>query len=331
MKLAVISMIRDEADIIGLFLRHLAALFDLVYLLDQRSSDGTSDVIRQASAGRPGWSHWHMDFSGRHQKEVTTLFMARAFEAGADAVFFLDCDEFVEVGSRVELEAIAARMSAQAALGVWQWKACVPLRLGRWPVGPRDKFWLAGSSMPVPKIAVPRTAYQTTPGLHITQGSHEARDGAGNIIAGGLPIGSLIHIPVRSRQQFLQKVFTSAVANLAKNNPMSREGRHKRRFLEMITERGLTEMELTCIGAQFPMLHKPPKWWTKTKRLKRAGFTKARLPIPFAPLVLPTPPKPDLARLIARCLLEYRLEDIEGGAGTLLVEGDTVRFHPSAG
>lgn len=331
MKLAVICMIRDEADIIGLFLRHLAALFDLVYLLDQRSSDGTSAVIRQASDGRPGWSHWHMDFSGRHQKEVTTLFMARAFEAGADAVFFLDCDEFAEVGSRAELDAIAARMIEQAALGVWQWKACVPLRLGRWPLGPRDKFWIAGRNTPVAKIAVPRPVYLAAPGLRIAQGSHHAHDADGAMIAGGIPIGSLLHIPVRSRQQFLQKVFTSAIANLAKNNPMNQEGRHKRRFLEMITERGLTDMELTCIGAQFPMLHKPPKWWTKTKRLKRAGFAKARLPIAFAPLVLPTPPKPDLARLVARCLLEYRLEDLEGGAGTLLVEGDTVRFHPAAG
>lgn len=50
MKLAAISMIRDEADIIVPFLRHLAALFDMVFLLDQRSSDGSEEVIRDLVA-----------------------------------------------------------------------------------------------------------------------------------------------------------------------------------------------------------------------------------------------------------------------------------------
>jgi len=42
MKLAAISMIRDEADIVASFLRHLDAMFDIVILLDQRSSDGST-------------------------------------------------------------------------------------------------------------------------------------------------------------------------------------------------------------------------------------------------------------------------------------------------
>jgi hypothetical protein len=329
MKLAAISMIRDESDLVGTFLRHLAALFDLVFLLDQRSSDGTTEVIKRACQLRPGWSHWHMDFAGRHQKEVTTLFMARAFDAGADAVFFLDCDEFIDVRTRTDLEAAAVRMLGLTTPGIFSWKACVPLRLDRWTFTPRDKVWIAGQATPVEKIAVPRTLFLAKPGLCIAQGSHSVLDHAGNKIPAGIPIGSLIHLPVRSRQQFLQKVITSAFANLAKNNPMTHEGVHKRRFLEVISERELSEMALTCIGAQFPMRHAPPQWWTKTRELKQAGFTKTRLSVPFAELALPTPPRPDLARIIARCLLEYRLEDITGGEGSLVLDGNAVRFQPA--
>jgi hypothetical protein len=331
MKLAVISMIRDEADIIGSFLRHLAALFDLVFLLDQRSSDGTSEVIEQACRARPGWSHWRMDFSGRHQKEVTTLFMGRAFEAGADAVFFLDCDEFVDVQSRADLEAATAHIIERAVPGVFSWKACVPLRLDRWPFNPRDKLWIAGRASKVWKIAVPKTLAAKSSGLGIAQGSHRVVDRESNAIRGGIPIGNLLHLPVRSRQQFLQKVFNSAFANLAKNNPMTHEGRHKRNFLEVIAKRELTDMALTAIGAQFPMLDTPPQWWTTTREIKRAGYTKARLTIPFAELALPVPPRPDLARIIARSLLEYRLEDIAGGDGSLVLDGNTVRFQPAPG
>lgn len=330
MKLAAISMIRDEADLVGTFLRHLAALFDLVFLLDQRSSDGTSQVIQHACKLRSGWSHWRMDFAGRHQKEVTTHFMARAFEAGADAVFFLDCDEFIDLRTRADLETAAARMLELAKPGMFNWKACVPIRLDRWTFNPRDKVWIAGQNTPVEKIAVPRTLFQAKPGLCIAQGSHRVLDDAGTRIPAGMRIGSLIHLPVRSRQQFLQKVFTSAFANLAKNNPMTQEGVHKRRFLEVISERELSDMALTCIGAQFPMRHAPPQWWTKTRELKQAGFTKTRLSVPFAEMALPTPPRSDLARIVARCLLEFRLEDIAGGEGSLVFDGDTVRFQPTS-
>ena len=45
MKMGVVSMIRDEADIVHAFLDHLAAFFDVAYLLDHRSADGTSQVL----------------------------------------------------------------------------------------------------------------------------------------------------------------------------------------------------------------------------------------------------------------------------------------------
>jgi len=328
MKLAVISMIRDEADIIRPFLRHLAALFDLVFLLDQRSSDGTSEIIRRACAALPGWSHWNMDFAGRHQKEVTTAFMARAFEAGADAVFLLDCDEFVEVRDRADLEMAAARMNEQAALGVFKWRTCLPLQFERWQFDPSEVIWLADRASRYKKIAIPRSLFQSLPGLRVRQGSHGAVDVDGNPIRDHVRLGRFLHLPVRSRQQFLQKVFISAIANLAKNNPMTSEGGHKRRLLEVIAGRELSEMALTSIAAQFPMLHAPPEWWSEPAELVRAGFAQGRMKVPFADLALPEPVRPDLGRIIARCLMEYQLEDVEGSRGSLVFEGNSVRFQP---
>jgi hypothetical protein len=328
MKLAVISMIRDEADIIRPFLRHLAALFDLVFLLDQRSSDGTSEIIRQACATRVGWSHWHMDFAGRHQKEAVTLFMARAFEDGADAVFLLDCDEFIDVRTRAELETAAATMQEHAAIGHFRWKACVPLQFGRWQFDPSETVWIAHDEAPNPKIAIPRSLFQSIPRLCVAQGNHNALDADGNQVGTRLPLGRLLHVAVRSRQQFLQKVFVSAIANLAKNNPMTREGAHKRRFLEVIAGRDLSEMTLTSIAAQFPMLGKAPEWWSDPSDIARAGFSQGRMNVPFADLALPEPVRPELSQIVARCLMEYRLEDIEGGRGSLVLEGDRMRFQP---
>ena len=328
MKLAVISMIRDEADVIRPFLRHLAALFDLVFLLDQRSSDGTSDIIRHACNARPGWSHWHMDFAGRHQKEVTTAFTARAFEQGAGAVFLLDSDEFIDVRSRAELEAVADEMNTRCAPGLFTWKTCVPLHFDRWELDPDKTLWIGEPGARFSKVAVPRALFLSVPGLRVAQGNHQVADAAGNQIGTVIPAGCFLHLPVRSRQQFLQKVFISAIANLAKGNPMTAEGTHKRLFLEVIAGRELSDATLMSIAAQFPMLEKTPEWWSEESEIARAGFMQRRMNVPFADLKLPEPVRPDLAQIIARCLKEYRLEDIQGGKGSLVFEGDRVRFQP---
>src|SRR5215469_3946490 len=95
MRLAAISMIRDEADIIIPFLRHLDALFDIVLLLDQRSSDGSGEVMRAACEARSDWLYYFCDFAGRHQKEAINLLIPQAFRLGADVVFLIDGDEFI--------------------------------------------------------------------------------------------------------------------------------------------------------------------------------------------------------------------------------------------
>lgn len=56
MKLAVISLIRDEADITAPFLRHLDAVLEIVFLLDQRSSDGSTQIMKAACDQRARWS-----------------------------------------------------------------------------------------------------------------------------------------------------------------------------------------------------------------------------------------------------------------------------------
>jgi hypothetical protein len=43
-------MIRDEADILPTFLRHAAALFDFVLLVDHSSSDGSSTFLERAAS-----------------------------------------------------------------------------------------------------------------------------------------------------------------------------------------------------------------------------------------------------------------------------------------
>ena len=54
MHLAAVSIVRSECDIIESFVRHNAAFFDRLYILDHRSTDTTPDILRKlADEGLP--------------------------------------------------------------------------------------------------------------------------------------------------------------------------------------------------------------------------------------------------------------------------------------
>jgi|SRR5262245_35998343 len=54
MRLAAVTTVRSECDIIESFVRHNAAFFDRLYILDHRSADATAAILRElAEEGLP--------------------------------------------------------------------------------------------------------------------------------------------------------------------------------------------------------------------------------------------------------------------------------------
>jgi hypothetical protein len=326
-------MIRDEADIIAPFLRHLAAFFDIAFLLDQRSSDGTSALMQEACIGREGWTYHFMDFAGRHQKEVNTHFMAEAFGRGADVLFFIDSDEFVAFCDKPSLvDAVSSASTAPASLA-FRFRPCLPQRFDRWQFEPDETLWIGrpNESASVPgatvKVAIPRSLFKIEPRMRMTQGNHSAFSAKGHLLP-ATPVGSFYHVPIRSKQQFIQKVFLSSIANFAKHNPMTEEGVHKRRLLEAIAEREISDEALASFAAQYPPT-RGLDFWESPIRLEQRGFELGRLETSFADLRLADLPEPSFHQVLARSLTEYASEDLEAGGGTLVFEPGVVRFQPA--
>ena len=52
MRLAGVTMVRNECDIVEAFLRHNEAVLDRLYILDNESSDGTLEILQRLAASR---------------------------------------------------------------------------------------------------------------------------------------------------------------------------------------------------------------------------------------------------------------------------------------
>ena len=121
-KIACVTLLRNEIDILPTFLQHVAALFDHVVMMDHCSVDGSGDMLRLAAADRPGWHVWYVQEPGYFQEAFCSFAMRWIFQnTDADAVVFLDADELVQVQKRSMWDAVVWACCEQTFVGTMPW------------------------------------------------------------------------------------------------------------------------------------------------------------------------------------------------------------------
>ena len=113
MRTAVVTMVRDECDILPAFIAHHEALVDVMFFADHRSVDGTYRYLQRLSQReQTGHASVELFRFGSHpdlQREVCGLLARQAFTLGFDWVIFLDADEFLPFASAAELKRLCAQ------------------------------------------------------------------------------------------------------------------------------------------------------------------------------------------------------------------------------
>jgi hypothetical protein len=328
-KLAVAALVRNEIDIIGAFLQHLDALFDYALVMDHGSIDGTDRAVAAACARRAGWTMWHIDAVGYHQSAFCGAALAHLMRnTDADVVMLLDADEFINVPDRASLVASFAGLTDPDGVGSLNWLNAVPARLDTRTISPREAIWLPVAARNLGKAAIPRVFF--------ARHGDEARLGLGNHalyyepdrVVPSVPVGQIVHLPIRSYSQIKSKVLAGVFAVMLQTPPQPLQCWHWYDILYRIGAGTLHDADVIGMAVHYGVKGSQtctPVAWTD---LPANGFYQARLEVAFGQ-ALPIVAEQlsiDPTQLVASILRRFQPENLQ--THRLALQGNRLGFVP---
>lgn len=222
-----ISMVRDEADVVGQTVTKMLAQVDEVIVADNGSVDGTREILDALPIIVVDDRE-----RGYYQSQKMSMLAQLAGDKGADWVVPFDADErwYSPFSGRIAdlLDGIApqwltasAQLFDHVATAADDSSESDPLkRIG----------WRRRKALPLPKVAC-----RVRPDLVIDQGNHGATyDGGTTCFADQLVVR---HFPYRSREQFIRKARNGAEAYRATDLPAT-FGAHWREWGDLLDAQG---------------------------------------------------------------------------------------------
>ncbi|WP_371345923.1 glycosyltransferase family 2 protein [Ancylobacter sp. IITR112] len=208
MRIASISLVKDEADIIEGFVRHNLHFVDRMFIVDDHSNDHTSEILRRLAAETPavvlvddGWT------GAFHQSRRTTALLRQAAGLGDwDFIVPLDADELICAPDRESFEASLAAVPHGVAAGVGALFYC-------WAPGDdmtiRDPLTRLTTALEPPAghifKAIAPAALFADPDLTYVEGNHALTVSGGRVPVQRLAGVELAHFAVRSPDQIVSK------------------------------------------------------------------------------------------------------------------------------
>ncbi|MGH3132206.1 MAG: glycosyltransferase family 2 protein [Gaiellaceae bacterium] len=216
MKLVMTLLVRDEADIVDAQVAfHLSAGVDFVVATDNRSEDGTNEILERYA--REGHLHLIREPGDdlRQSEWVTRMARLAATDFGADWVLNADADEFwwpQGAGLKDVLAVVPRRYGVVRAA----WRNFVPRPGGGGLFAERMTVRLCTPAFHHHPLSThSKSAHRGVQDVRIGRGNHEAF-GEGLLPLRGWYPFEILHFPVRSLEHCVRKYVTQFVA-LEKN------------------------------------------------------------------------------------------------------------------
>ena len=244
MRSVCFSMVKNEEDIVESFVRHTLNQVDHLYIANNLSTDGTTDILRAlVSEGLPITVTVDAEQALLQNEKMTAMYRISAKESQFDFAFFLDADEFLELDKD-------AMLSVQRSHGPGH--AFYIPRLNYLYMGettPGDPLSIFETMTTVDKIGeAPKSMIfhgeAECRRFRVGNGNHHVRDWArgGDIISEEQPhhFATISHFPIRSIDQYLRKSLLGWLALQLRepgvNKPKRTIGSHWRTQYALILE-----------------------------------------------------------------------------------------------
>ncbi len=214
LRLAVVAMVRNEADIIRVFARHVLALFDEIVIVDHRSDDGTAEYLAAVAEANPRVEILRLEEPSYIQSvTMTHVVRDRPQLRDADWVFFLDADEFLPFAGRHDLEQALDRFRSCPVISM-RWQNLIPETYWDSEISLHDEtpFLVPPVPSPFRKVAF-QPARVPLERIVVAQGNHALVETLNGL---ELPVFDadfeLLHLPVRSVDQIVLKLTQGVLA-----------------------------------------------------------------------------------------------------------------------
>lgn len=272
MRLFAAAMLRNENDVILPFLRQCAELFDGLLVADIQSTDGTTDILKSFADPRLEIRVFAVDREEKFQSALMNRLSREAFALGADWVFLLDADEFIEVPSRMALEQYLHEANSDVLM--LPWINLVPTKYGTYNrFDPAQEFHWSGRSSKFAKVVVSSLYAANNPDYYIHEGNHTISPTPTTAPIWDRPGLPLLHVPIRSHDRFSLKISAARRITQAKHNRGHGEGSHVYELEQLLSD-AVEEAELNYMAANYgePVKRK------ETLQPRDLGWPSRRLP-----------------------------------------------------
>ena len=209
-------LVRDEADIVDAQIAfHLHAGVDFVIATDNRSTDGTTEILERYE--REGVLHLIREPADdlRQSEWVTRMAQLAATEFGADWIINTDADEFWWPRGH-DLKELLDTVPRRYGVVRGAWRNYVPRPEGAPFFAERLTTRLSTPGFHAHPLSThSKSAHRAAPNLRIGRGNHEAFADGLLPLRGWFPV-EILHFPVRSLEHCIRKYVTQFIA-LEKN------------------------------------------------------------------------------------------------------------------
>ncbi len=220
MKNIGISIIKNEADIVEIFVRYHAAIFDHIFIIDHNSQDDTNAILESLRAEGLPLDIYHETVGYHNQSECMTRLMHLVKKKyDPDWIVPLDADEFL-IGADFDKLQEEVSKDHRVLFPVWHnYTPTINDPRDELNVLKRLKYKNKKINYNQHKVLIPKNVISE--GMYLPEGNHELYHGDGTPVSYTITTTAHIaHFPVRSVEQIQKKAFCGWPSKLA--NPSNK-------------------------------------------------------------------------------------------------------------